>query len=100
MKLLAIITVVATVVLSVFYFYREAVTGGISSTERLMIWGPWFALVFISISAAYVLGKKKMDQEHAKLLRFRSNFLKLMLIYGLIFAAFLISILMDYLRKT
>jgi hypothetical protein len=97
MKQLAILFIVVTAVLSIFYFYREAVTGGMSSIERLMIWGPWFVLGFIGISAAYVIGKKKMEQEDAKLQKFRSNFLKLLLVYGLIFVIFMMSVLIDFL---
>ena len=62
-----------------------------------MILGPKFLLGFLSIGTAYIIGKKRLKHEDDKLAKFRSNYYKLLLVYGSIFVVFLISVLLGWL---
>ena|SRR5437879_3423484 len=96
--LLGIIFFGATLGIIIYYFYREAVTGGISAIERLIILGPMFVLGFFAMGMAYVIGKERLKQEENRLIKFRSNFYKLVFIYGSIFLIFILWILWDLLK--
>ena len=65
--LLGIIFFGATLGIIIYYFYREAVTGGISAIERLIILGPMFVLGFFAIGMAlcYREGEVKAGREQA-----------------------------------
>jgi len=97
--LLGIMFFGSTLGIIVYYFYREAETGGISAIERLLILGPMFLLGFLAIGVAYVIGERRLKQEPTKLGRFRSNFYKLLLLYGSTFVAFALWVFWGLLKK-
>jgi len=85
----------STLGLIVYYFYRQAITGGVTAVERLMILGPMFLLGFLAIGVAYVIGVKRLKQEKNRLATFRLNSLKVILIYGSTFLAFILWVWWD-----